>query len=380
MKKCYFLSLLALSLLSVFIITSKDASAISITSVNRVGETFVFEAVGNDMSQHWYRNNPTGNNSIPQALVAQNPTRKWTYLIGLGVDMPISAGTTSKTYNRYRLGLTLRQYSQGTAPVNSLRDNLGRYSVSIEGITNAGNHVSSTDCGYEIGDNFISHICYIQLDGNQTLTSASWSLGDHSQLALVPSLGYVILVDNQSDIILSDLTLLVESSDDQLIAGQKLLIENTNIINSNIVDFKNQNHEDLENINNSLNNFNRVMEEGNDDAQSRWEQDKQEEVDREEALQDDADAIGGMFNFTFTNPFTAFLALFTDGGSCVSIPIIAGMVHSQQTTYCPWFSASTRNILTPVITLGASVILVGFLVGWLNGNDFNGPIKIKERK
>lgn len=345
--RCYFLSLFALSLLSVFIIISKDASAISITTVNRVGETFVFEAVGNDMSQHWYRNNSTGNNSIPQTLVAQNPTRKWTYLIGLGVDMPISAGTTSKTYNRYRLGLTLRQYSQGSAPVNSLRDNLGRYAVSIEGTTNAGNHVSSTDCGYEIGDNFISHICYIQLDGNQTLTSASWSLGDHSQLALVPSLGYVILVDNQSDIILSDLTLLVESSDDQLIAGQKLLIENTNIINSNIVDFKNQNHDDLVALNNTLRS---QSQQQHDDYVS--------EVEREEAKEEELNEQKDDLNISAQNPGNPFANLFNVSG-CVNLPVFSQWFHQDHVTQvCSPYPEQTR----PVIEFVSSVIVIGLLI------------------
>lgn len=118
------------------------------------------------------------------------------------------------------------------------------------------------------------------------------------------------------------------------------------------------------------------IQSGNNEAQQRWEDDKQEESDREEAGQEDAEILGDLFSFNIANPFSGLLTLFTD--SCpVSIPTIASMLGSNQTTYPCWFSSSTRSILTPVIGIFASVVLFGFVVrGFLNKGNFSGGIEI----
>lgn len=120
----------------------------------------------------------------------------------------------------------------------------------------------------------------------------------------------------------------------------------------------------------------REIEQGNEEAQDRWEADKQEEADREEAGQDDADTLGSTFHFEIRNPFMGLLGLFTN--NCpVSIPTIAGMLGSSQTTYPCWFSSQTRGILTPVIGISASVLLFGFIVrGFLRKGNFSGGIEI----
>lgn len=119
-----------------------------------------------------------------------------------------------------------------------------------------------------------------------------------------------------------------------------------------------------------------AIEQGNDDAQDRWEADKAEEAEREEQGQDDADTLGSTFRFEIRNPFMGLLGLFTN--NCpVSIPTIAGMLGSSQTTYPCWFSSQTRGILTPVIGISASVLLFGFIVrGFLRKGNFSGGIEI----
>lgn len=127
---------------------------------------------------------------------------------------------------------------------------------------------------------------------------------------------------------------------------------------------------------NSINNLSQTMEESNDDAQARWEADKQEEAEREEQGQSDAGALGRAFSFSISNPFIGFLGLFTD--SCpVSIPIISSMLHSEESSYSCWFSSQTRSIVTPVIGISASVLLFGFIVrGFLRKGNFSGGIEV----
>lgn len=78
-----------------------------------------------------------------------------------------------------------------------------------------------------------------------------------------------------------------------------------------------------------------------------------------------------MFAFNFTNPFSALFMLFTDNNSCVNIPNLAGMLHAEDTQYCPWFDSTTRNILTPVLGVSSVMLVFGFLVRWLGSSSGN---------
>lgn len=78
-----------------------------------------------------------------------------------------------------------------------------------------------------------------------------------------------------------------------------------------------------------------------------------------------------LFNFTFMNPFEPILHLFTDNGSCVQIPTIAGMIHSEETQVCPWFDSNVRNIVTPVLGLSSMMLVFGFAVRWLGARSGN---------
>lgn len=122
--------------------------------------------------------------------------------------------------------------------------------------------------------------------------------------------------------------------------------------------------------NTMINQNNQIISELQDQSnqqQQQYDQEKQEEAEREESGNDSADEMSGIFNFTIPNPFVPILSMFTDGGSCVNIPTIAGMVGSNDTQFCPWFPSSVRNVLTPVIGLSSSIILFGYIIGWLAG-------------
>lgn len=81
------------------------------------------------------------------------------------------------------------------------------------------------------------------------------------------------------------------------------------------------------------------------------------------------DSLVNLFNFNILNPFAPIFALFTDNNSCVNIPTIAGMLNSSETQYCPWFDSTTRDIVTPVVGLSATMLLFGFFVHWLGSSS-----------
>ena len=82
-------------------------------------------------------------------------------------------------------------------------------------------------------------------------------------------------------------------------------------------------------------------------------------------------SLSSLFGFSFLNPFGGLFALFSDSSSCVSIPIIAGMLNAEETSYCPWFSSETRSILTPVLGVVGLMLVFGFAVRWLGSSSGN---------
>lgn len=88
-------------------------------------------------------------------------------------------------------------------------------------------------------------------------------------------------------------------------------------------------------------------------------------------------SLSDQFKFTVLNPFAPIFDLFTAGDRCVQIPTIAGMLHAPDDEYCPWFDATTRNIVTPVVAISSVMLVFGFVVRWLgsdSGNMFaDGP-------
>ena len=81
--------------------------------------------------------------------------------------------------------------------------------------------------------------------------------------------------------------------------------------------------------------------------------------------------LSDLFNFNFVNPFEPIFHLFSDSSHCASIPTIAGMIHSNETTVCPWFPTSVRNIATPVLGLASMMLIFGFAVRWLGSSSGN---------
>lgn len=81
--------------------------------------------------------------------------------------------------------------------------------------------------------------------------------------------------------------------------------------------------------------------------------------------------LTNLFGFSFINPFYPLFNMFTSGSQCANIPILAGMLNSNETTYCSWFSSTTRDILTPVLSISAMMLIFGFAVRWLGSSSGN---------
>lgn len=110
--------------------------------------------------------------------------------------------------------------------------------------------------------------------------------------------------------------------------------------------------------------------------QDRYDKDKQEEADREDSGKEDADKAQAIFNFNILNPFAPLFEMFNPSG-CVQIPTLSDWLHTEDTQVCPWFPVKVRQIATPVLSIASVMLLFGFVVGWLNGNDVDGTIKVK---
>lgn len=81
--------------------------------------------------------------------------------------------------------------------------------------------------------------------------------------------------------------------------------------------------------------------------------------------------LASLFSFDFFNPFAPIFQMFSDNNSCAQIPVLAGMIHSEETQVCPWFDSTTRNIVTPVLGLASMMLVFGFAVRWLGSSSGN---------
>ena len=83
------------------------------------------------------------------------------------------------------------------------------------------------------------------------------------------------------------------------------------------------------------------------------------------------ESLKNLFNFNFSNPFAPIFSMFDPGSNCAQIPTLAGMLHSEETEVCSFFSDNTRAVLTPVFTIASMMIIFGFTVRWLGSRSGN---------
>lgn len=87
--------------------------------------------------------------------------------------------------------------------------------------------------------------------------------------------------------------------------------------------------------------------------------------------QDFFNKLVNLFAFNVSNPFAGLLDMIHDPNSCASIPTLAGMLNAEESTYCPWFPTSVRNVLTPVLSIAGMMLVFGFFVRWLGARSGN---------
>lgn len=94
--------------------------------------------------------------------------------------------------------------------------------------------------------------------------------------------------------------------------------------------------------------------------------------------------LQNLFNFVIIDPLSNLFGMFSDEG-CVQVPTIASWLHVDNATYCSWWPSTIRSVLTPVFTIGGTLLLWGFVMNWLRNdgafveiNDDN--VRLRSRK
>lgn len=105
-----------------------------------------------------------------------------------------------------------------------------------------------------------------------------------------------------------------------------------------------------------------AQEQANDDANDRY-QDEKDTIDS-----NTTDGIGAVDDIDTTINLPNILNFFLGSlspNTCYDISTLAGMVGSSTTTYCSWFSSSTRTIMTPFVDVFVFVIVSMFIWSWV---------------
>lgn len=248
----------------------------------------------------------------------------------------------------------------------------------LDGILGSNMDVYALDCVNVNNNPAYSGGSVVANQGNQTTTCSYlvFSHGNYTQFESHESsriVRFYSQVADSSKIILTPGTLRHLAFDGLTVSDREWLAANmpTGVSQVEIDEIQSK----IEETTSAVNDLRLSQEQGNEEAQDRWEADKQEEADREEQGSEDMDDLTSTFNFEIRNPFAGLLTMFTN--NCpVNIPIIAGMVGATSSVYPCWFSQQTRSILTPVFGLSSSMLLFGYIVRkFLNGTTFNDTME-----
>lgn len=128
----------------------------------------------------------------------------------------------------------------------------------------------------------------------------------------------------------------------------------------------------LDTLNISINDLKSAQEQANEDANDRYQDEKDTINDNANQGKEDSESLGGI-NLSILNPLNAWKDYFSNGCS-VSIPIIAGWIHSPSSTYTSWWCTSStltgvKSVLTGVLSIVGVMIVFGFAFKWLRTNN-----------
>lgn len=169
-----------------------------------------------------------------------------------------------------------------------------------------------------------------------------------------------------------DITTTSSSSTVTIVNSINSVNQNISVLNGKIDDL----NDGIDTLNSSIEDLRsdtqaqtEAIEQGNDDAQARWEQDREDLQNTADDISSSTQEQGSLIGIPSVNPFSALWDLFNPPISCVNIPIIAGLLHSNSTVYCSWFSSSVREVVTPVVGISSMMLLFGLFVRWVQGKE-----------
>ena len=140
---------------------------------------------------------------------------------------------------------------------------------------------------------------------------------------------------------------------------------NQDIINAinNQTDYSSQ----LNQLHNDIGGLRGAQEQANDDANDRYEDEKNTINDSVDGASDEADTMDTS-GFTFGNPLATWFGMFSNN-QCVSIPKLKSWLHGTESQVCTPWSSDVRSNLTPVASVLSIMVAFGLLIHWLKGDS-----------
>lgn len=131
--------------------------------------------------------------------------------------------------------------------------------------------------------------------------------------------------------------------------------------------------QNLNNIRNDIQGLADAQEQANQDANDRYEDEKQTINDNADSAQNEYDSLNGSSAYIY-NPFNSFFnRLRNNDQDCVDIPNIAAWIHSNETHICsPWPSRPRSVISFSIIillTLALFITIVRYALKFKSGSD-----------
>lgn len=148
---------------------------------------------------------------------------------------------------------------------------------------------------------------------------------------------------------------------------------NTDASNSDIIASINSQSSTLNSINSGISDLRSAQEQANDDANDRYEDEKQTIQDNGDQAQDDMDDFTSSASFSLGNPIAGIFNYFVD--TCtVQIPTISSWLGSTETSVTSWWCKTQklqtiRTTVTTILSFTGVLLTFGFLIRWLRTNQ-----------
>lgn len=129
----------------------------------------------------------------------------------------------------------------------------------------------------------------------------------------------------------------------------------------------------LNSIDSGISDLRSTQEQANDDANDRYEDEKQTIQDNGDQAQDDMDDFTSSASFSLGNPIAGIFNYFVD--TCtVQIPTISSWLGSTETSVTSWWCKTQklqtiRNTVTTILSFTGVLLTFGFLIRWLRTNQ-----------